>query len=84
MQSDNSAPTVRPGDVLAGKYRVERILGVGGTGVVVAALHLQLDERVALKFLLPDRVSSAEAVARFEQQARASARISSAAAFCAP
>jgi serine/threonine-protein kinase len=77
MQSDNSAPTVRPGDVLAGKYRVERILGVGGTGVVVAALHLQLDERVALKFLLPDRVSSAEAVARFEQQARASARITS-------
>ena len=39
-----------PGDVLAGKYRVERVLGAGGMGIVVAAHHLQLDEKVALKF----------------------------------
>jgi len=68
---------VRPGDILAGKYRVERILGVGGRGVVVAANHLQLDERVALKFLPPDRVSSAEGVARFEREARSSAKLKS-------
>jgi hypothetical protein len=36
---------VKPGDVLAGKYRVERVLGDGGMGVVVAAHHIQLDER---------------------------------------
>ena len=41
------------GDVLAGKYRVDRVLGVGGMGVVVAATHLQLDQKVALKFMLP-------------------------------
>ncbi|HEY6461181.1 MAG TPA: hypothetical protein VIY73_13545 [Polyangiaceae bacterium] len=29
--------TVKPGDVLAGKYKVERVLGQGGMGVVVAA-----------------------------------------------
>ena len=38
-----SAP-VEPGEVLAGKYRVERVLGAGGMGVVVAARHMQLDQ----------------------------------------
>ena len=44
-----------PGDVLAGKYRVERVVGVGGMGVVVAAQHIALEERIALKFLQPGR-----------------------------
>jgi len=35
-------------DVIAGKYRVERIVGRGGMGIVVAAWHLELDQRVAL------------------------------------
>ena len=35
-----SLPRVEQGDVLAGKYRVERVLGVGGMGVVVAATHV--------------------------------------------
>ena len=69
--------TVRPGDILAGKYRVERVLGVGGMGVVVAAHHLQLDQKVALKFLLPQALASAEVVARFDREARAAARIKS-------
>ena len=68
---------VRVGDVLAGKYRVERILGVGGMGVVVAAHHLQLDERVALKFLLPGALQNGEAVARFAREAQAAAKIKS-------
>jgi len=70
-------PGVREGDILAGKYRVERVLGVGGMGVVVAAHHLQLDERVALKFLLPHALRNAEAVARFDQEARAAVKIKS-------
>jgi len=65
----------REGDVIAGKYRVERVLGTGGMGVVVAARHLQLEERVALKFLLPDALEAPEAVARFVQEARAASRI---------
>jgi serine/threonine protein kinase len=68
---------VRAGEVLAGKYRVERVLGVGGMGVVVAAHHLQLDQKVALKFLLPEALARAEVVARFDREARASARIRS-------
>ena len=68
---------VVPGAVLAGKYRVERVLGVGGMGVVVAAHHLQLDEKVALKFLLPGAIRSSESVARFVREARAAVRIKS-------
>lgn len=41
-----------PGDVIAGKYRVERVLGRGGMGVVLAATHLELGELRALKLLL--------------------------------
>jgi len=68
---------VQEGQVLAGKYRVERVLGVGGMGVVVSALHIQLDERVALKFLLPDALANEEAVARFAREARAAVKIKS-------
>lgn len=68
---------VREGEVLAGKYRVERVLGMGGMGVVVAAWHLQLDERVALKFLLPGFAESGEVVARFAREARSAAKIKS-------
>jgi serine/threonine-protein kinase len=49
---------VNVGDVLANKYRVERVLGVGGMGMVVAARHLDLDELVALKFMLTNESPS--------------------------
>ena len=68
---------VSPGDVIADKYRVERVLGAGGMGVVVVAVHLQLDQRVAIKFLLPALATDTEAVARFAREARAAARIQS-------
>jgi serine/threonine protein kinase len=68
---------VRPGDVLAGKYRIERVLGQGGMGVVVSATHLQLEERVAIKFLLPSALQNQEAVARFAREARAAVKIKS-------
>ncbi len=68
---------VRPGEVLAGKYLVERVLGQGGMGVVVSARHLQLEERVALKFLLPAALQNSEAVSRFLREARAAVRIKS-------
>jgi serine/threonine-protein kinase len=68
---------VRPGEVLAGKYRVERVLGAGGMGVVVAAHHIQLDQKVALKFLLPQALGNPEAVARFVREARAAVKIQS-------
>jgi hypothetical protein len=68
---------VEIGQILAGKYRVDGILGAGGMGVVVAAHHLQLDERVALKFLLPAALGNQEARMRFEREARAAVKIKS-------
>ena len=65
------------GDVLAGKYRVERVLGAGGMGLVVAARHIELDELFAIKFMLPAAVVDPVAVERFLREARASARLKS-------
>jgi serine/threonine-protein kinase len=67
--------SVRPGDVLAGKYRVERVLGSGGMGYVVAARHLQLDQLVAMKFLRRGSLDDTEATGRFLREARASVRL---------
>ena len=67
----------REGDILAGKFRIERVLGVGGMGMVVSAMHIQLDERVAIKFLLPEALANPEAVARFGREARAAVKIKS-------
>jgi serine/threonine-protein kinase len=68
---------VQPGQILAGKYRVERVLGEGGMGIVVAAHHLHLDKRVALKFLRPEVASNRELVARFANEARSAGKIQS-------
>ena len=65
------------GEILAGKFRIERVLGRGGMGVVVVAHHLALDEKVAIKFLLPESVHSADAIVRFEREARAAVKIRS-------
>jgi eukaryotic-like serine/threonine-protein kinase len=78
--SESLAPgsiPVSTGDVLAGKYRVDRILGVGGMGVVVAATHLQLDQKVALKFMLPQGLKHPGLVERFAREARAAVRLKS-------
>jgi serine/threonine-protein kinase len=71
------APTVRAGDVIAGRFKVERVLGKGGMGVVVAAVHLELERLVALKFLLPEAASHPEFVLRFSREAKAAAKIRS-------
>jgi serine/threonine-protein kinase len=68
-------PPVAIGELVANKYRVERVLGRGGMGVVVAAMHEQLAQRVAIKMLLPEAEASPNALARFTREARAAATI---------
>lgn len=68
---------VQIGEVIAGKYRVDSVLGEGGMGVVVAATHIELDQLVALKFLLPAVATRPDLVQRFMREARAAVRIHS-------
>lgn len=66
-----------PGDVLLDKYRVERVLGQGGMGIVVAARHVELGQLYAIKFLLPTMLDHHEALERFLREARAAAQLKS-------
>src|SRR6185503_4107829 len=75
--SDSGNHLVAPGKVIAGKYRVERELGAGGMGLVVAAMHIQLRERVAIKILLQEAAQAKDARARFVREARAAVKIKS-------
>lgn len=65
------------GDIIAGKYRVEREIGRGGMGVVVAATHIDLDQRVAIKILQRSSAFNQDAMARFLREARSAAKIRS-------
>jgi serine/threonine-protein kinase len=73
-----SPSPVAVGQVIDGKYRVERVIAAGGMGVVVAAQHLKLGTTVALKFLLKHAWENREALSRFLREGQALARITSA------
>jgi len=66
---------LQPGTILLEKYRVERVLGKGGMGIVVAARHVQLEELFAIKMILPEAVEQPEALERFLREARACAKL---------
>ena len=65
------------GDVVADKYRLEKVAGEGGMGTVYAAEHLVLNQRVAVKVLLPSAAQSDAVVERFAREAQAAAKIQS-------
>jgi eukaryotic-like serine/threonine-protein kinase len=68
---------VAEGDLIAGKYSVERVLGVGGVGFVVATRHVDLGGHFALKFLKKRFLSDKAIVERFTREAKAACRIKS-------
>ncbi|MDI1451748.1 serine/threonine-protein kinase [Polyangium sp. 6x1] len=68
---------VKTGDVLAGKYRVDRVLGVGGMGAVVAAEHTDLEQRVAIKFMLEAAAKNEVGKKRFLREAQAATKLRS-------
>jgi eukaryotic-like serine/threonine-protein kinase len=69
--SNAAAGVPQAGEVVGGKFVIERVLGVGGMGVVVAAHHNHLDKTVAIKFLRRDAAKDELAVSRFLREARA-------------
>ena len=72
---NEKAASVQPGDIIANRYRVEHALGVGGTGVVMAAHDTELDQPCAVK-LMRERVrGDDEATARFLREVRVLARM---------
>ncbi len=72
----NSDPPV-PQGLVAGKYRLTRLLGRGGMGAVWEGTHTSLGTRVAVKFIDAEYAESPEARSRFENEARAAAKLRS-------
>ncbi len=73
--NDAPSPVREPGTVVGGKYRLGELLGLGGMGVVHRAEHISLGRPVAVKFLHHLLASDAAAVARFRNEASATARL---------
>jgi serine/threonine-protein kinase len=72
----DALPPLEAGTMIEGKYRIDRVIGRGGMGVVAAATHLDLDEPVALKFLqVPDTDTPDDFRARFALEARVCAKL---------
>ncbi|MBK8251789.1 MAG: serine/threonine protein kinase [Polyangiaceae bacterium] len=75
--SSNDELPFHEGQIIAGKYEVDRILGQGGMGVVVSAHHIALQQKVAIKFLLPQALAVPGAAPRFLREARSAVAIQS-------
>ena len=69
------SPALRPGDVVGGKYVLNRVLGVGGMGEVWMATNSSTGAEVAVKALLPEFALSSDALARFRDEAHATAML---------
>jgi serine/threonine-protein kinase len=65
------------GDVVEGKYRIDRFLAAGGMGTLVVATHLPLRQPVVIKFMSPLVMDNGSGIRRFTVEARAAARIHS-------
>jgi hypothetical protein len=75
--SGTASALVAPGAIVAGKYRLDAVIGEGGMGAVWSATHTGLGTAVAIKFISKEFVSSADALRRFDAEAKAAAQLRS-------
>jgi serine/threonine-protein kinase len=66
--------TLQPGQAF-GRYQIVRTIGVGSFGIVYEAVQYPLGRRVALKLLHDRTLTHPDALARFEREAMAAARL---------
>jgi eukaryotic-like serine/threonine-protein kinase len=70
-------PSTFPGTVIAGRYRLDGMIGKGGMGSVWSTMHLGLGQRVAVKLIAKRYAGSREARQRFDLEAKAVAQLKS-------
>jgi serine/threonine-protein kinase len=75
VPTERAAQRFSPGQVVAGIYRIDRLVGEGGMGTVLAATHLPTGRGVALKVLQPDAAADESGIARFWREVRAMGRL---------
>ena len=89
VQEDEQPPTSpsassfadKPGDVIAGKYRLGKVLGAGGFSRVMRATHIDMEREVAIKLLDLDGAvgrsgtTAADLKARFGREAKLSSQL---------
>jgi tetratricopeptide (TPR) repeat protein len=72
-----AAADLPPGTVVADRFRIESIVGIGGMGVVYRATDLALGIQVAIKLLRPEVANRVEAIERFRQELLLARQVSS-------
>jgi serine/threonine protein kinase len=77
MSGSSTSSLIVPGAVLAGKFRLDALVGEGGMGSVWSATHIGLGQAIAIKFISRDFVRSEEALRRFDAEAKAAAQLRS-------
>ena len=71
----DATPRTYIGQLIDGRYRVERLIGEGGMGWVFQVQHEQIGRRLAMKVLTPEHTGSRDVVERFRREARAASAI---------
>ena len=81
MNETSPEPTPTPsatslvGQVVSGRYRIQKLIGEGGMGAVYLAEHTHMRKRVALKLLHSEMSQDEEVLARFRREAEAAAHV---------
>lgn len=72
----NSAAILHPGEILAGRFEIQEMLGIGGMGAVYKAYDHDIERAIALKCIRPELVNNSEVVQRFTQELLLARKIS--------